>query len=1143
MSFDMVHLLKSRRFLPLFITQFLGAMNDNLFKSALVMLMTYQLAQAAGVDGPLMVTAAAGVFILPFFLFSATAGQFADRYDKARLVQHVKAAEIVIMIGAASAFFSQNIWALMAVLFLMGAQSSVFGPVKYAILPQHLRTDELIAGNAMVEAGTFLAILIGTIVGGLLILTGGGVLLVSAIVITTAVLGYAASLFIPQAPAMDKSLKVDFNIAASTVRLLRHAASRRDVFLAILGISWFWLVGATFLSQFPTFAKNTLNGDEGVVTLFLSTFSIGIAAGSLVCGKLLKGEVTAKYVPFGAILMTVFMVDLYFASMQVLVLAGTGDALAGVGAFLSQPTGMRITVDLLMIAMSGGIYIVPLYAILQSRGDKTHRSRDIAANNIVNALFMVVSALVIAALLAGGMTVPGVFMTVAIANAGVAIYICKLLPDELIKAALVWVFRMAFRAEIKGLENWKAAGDKAVIVVNHASFLDGVLLAAFLPEKPMFAINTHMAKRWWVKPFLTLFEAFRMDPTKPFGTKALIKAVAQGKKCVIFPEGRVTETGGLMKVYEGPALVADKADADILPIRIDGAEFSMFTRLAGTVRRRWFPKITITILAPRRLTVNGTLKGSRRRAHAGMELYDVMSDLMFETRRTRQTLFDALLDARAIHGARTLVLEDVARTPVSYGKLVSSSIALGRKLACMTGKGASVGVLLPNSVGAAVTFFALQAVGRVPAMLNFSARAGNMTAAIETAQINVLLTSKAFVEAAGLQTTIEALAPHCKIVWLEDVRKKIGGLEILSAVLFAAFAPRAWHRGFVNNPDRPATVLFTSGSEGTPKGVVLSHDNLLANRYQLSARIEFNPTDTVFNALPLFHSFGLTSGLLLPVLAGVRTFLYPSPLHYRTVPELVYDTKATIVFGTDTFLSGYARAANPYDFFKVRYVCAGAERVRDETRQVFMDKFGLRILEGYGATETAPVLSFNTPMHFKAGTVGRLLPGIEHKLVSVPGIKTGGRLVVRGPNIMKGYLLADKPGVLVPPEDGWYDTGDIVSIDEHGFVIIEGRAKRFAKIAGEMVSLGAVEGLANTLWSDAHHAAIIVPDPKKGEQVILVSTFKKATRDGFAQAARQAGYGEFMVPKRVLVVDELPLLGSGKMNYPGVEDLVKGLIA
>ena len=538
MSADMQHLMKSRRFLPLFLTQFLGAANDNLFKSALVMLITFELAGQAGLDGPILVTAAAGIFIAPFFLFSATAGQLADRFDKGTLARLVKAAEIVIMSGAAFAFMHADAYVLMAVLFLMGTQSALFGPVKYAILPQHLHQDELISANAMVGAGTFLAILIGTIAGGLLILSDGGIARVSALVIGIAVLGFCASLFIPKAPAPDEKLRVNFNVMTETYAMLRHAAQRRDVFLAILGISWFWLVGATFLSQFPTFGKDVLGGDENMVTLFLAVFSIGIGLGSTLCAKVLKGEVSAKYVPFAALGMTAFMVDLYFASTQVVLVPGTGLA-----AFLSQPLGLRILADLLMIAMSGGLFIVPLYAILQSRGDATHRARDIAANNVYNALFMVVSALAISAMLSGGMTVPGVFLSVALANAFVALYICKLLPDELVRAALRTIFKLAFRVEVKGLENWQKVGPRAVIVVNHVSFLDPALLAAFLPEKPLFAVNTHIAAKWWMKPFLTLVEAFPMDPTKPMSTKGLIKEVAKDRKCVIFPEGRITVTG------------------------------------------------------------------------------------------------------------------------------------------------------------------------------------------------------------------------------------------------------------------------------------------------------------------------------------------------------------------------------------------------------------------------------------------------------------------------------------------------------------------------------------------------------------------------------------------------------------------------
>jgi acyl-[acyl-carrier-protein]-phospholipid O-acyltransferase/long-chain-fatty-acid--[acyl-carrier-protein] ligase len=348
-----------------------------------------------------------------------------------------------------------------------------------------------------------------------------------------------------------------------------------------------------------------------------------------------------------------------------------------------------------------------------------------------------------------------------------------------------------------------------------------------------------------------------------------------------------------------------------------------------------------------------------------------------------------------------------------------------------------------------------------------------------------------------------------------------------------------------HRPERahdPAVVLFTSGSEGTPKGVVLSHRNLLANRHQLSTVIDISPRDLVFNALPVFHSFGLTGGLLMPLLAGVRTFLYPSPLHYRTVPELAYGTNATILFGTDTFLAGYARVADNYDFYSVRYVFAGAERVKPETRRVWFEKFGIRILEGYGATETAPGLAVNTPMHFKAGTVGRLLPGIEHRVEAVPGIEAGGRLFVRGPNVMLGYLRAEKPGVLEPPADGWYDTGDIVEIDADGFVTIKGRAKRFAKVAGEMVPLGAVEDLVASVWPTHQHAVVAVPDPKRGEQLVLVTDRSDANRAALATAARNAGLPEIFVPRSIVPVPKIPILGTGKVDYVSASQLATELV-
>ena len=1138
MSDRTLRILHSRRFLPLFVTQFLGAFNDNLFKNALVILILYRIAGASGLDGQLLVTLAAGIFILPFFVFSATAGQIADKYDKARVMRIVKATEIAVMSLAALGFAWGQPYFLMTVLFLMGLQSTFFGPLKYGILPQHLGEDELVGGNALIEAATFLAILLGTLAGGLLILEDGGADVVSVTVIAVALAGWAVSLLIPRAPAAAPDLRVSWNVFTETAAILRHAAQRRDVFLSILGISWFWLVGATFLSQFPAFAKDLLGGNEQVVTLFLTVFSVGIGVGSMLCDRLLKGEISARSVPFGALGMAAFSIDLYLASGFA---AGTGE-LIGARVFLESPANWRVLADLFMVAVSGGLYIVPLYAIMQSRAEPDHRARTIAANNVFNALFMVLGAAAVAGLLAAGVAVTGVFLVIAAANVIAAFYVCKLLPHELLKALASWFFRLLYRVEVKGWENLKRAGDKAVVAVNHVSFLDGPLLAAFLPGRPMFAIDTRMATHWWAKPFLALIEAFPLDPTSPLATRALIREVAQGKHCVIFPEGRITVTGALMKVYEGPGMIADKAGAQILPVRIDGAQFTHFSRLKGKLRLRLFPKITITILPPRTFAVPEEARGRRRRQMIGDALYEVMSDMMFEIHnQAPRTLFQALLEARALHGGKKPAVEDIERKALSYDRLVLGAMVLGRRFARETKRGEMVGLLLPNAAGAAASFFALQAYGRVPAMLNFTAGAANLLSACRAADIATVYTSRRFIERAKLGEVAEALAGQVRLVYLEDVQARLALWDKLAGLVALRFAGRI-HARHGADPGRPALVLFTSGSEGSPKGVVLSHDNILANCRQLAARIDFNPTDIVFNALPMFHSFGLTGGMLLPLFSGIRTFMYPSPLHYRIVPVLVYDTNATIMFGTDTFLNGYARMAHPYDFYAMRYVFAGAEKVRDETRRTWMDKFGLRILEGYGTTECAPVLAVNSPMHFKAGTVGRLLPGIDHRLEPVPGVAAGGRLLVSGPNVMLGYLRAERPGELEAPPGGWYDTGDIVEIDDDRFVHILGRAKRFAKIAGEMVSLSAVENLVSGLWPEHQHAVVSLPDPRKGEQLVLLTDREGPARDEIVAHARAEGATELMVPKALFSVDKLPLLGTGKTDYAGARTLAEALV-
>ena len=1134
------HLLRTRRFWPLFGTQFLGAFNDNLYKNALVILITYVAAEKAGVNAQILVTAAAGIFIFPFFLFSAAAGQLADKYDKARLIRIIKLAEIFLMAGAGIGFYLENVWWLMTVLFLMGTQSAFFGPIKYGILPDHLREDELIAGNGLIEAGTFVAILTGTLVGGLLILAQGGVAWVSALVLSVAAAGFAFSLVIPPARPAAPRLRIRYNLFTETWNILRYSAEHRQVFLSIMGISWFWLIGATFLSQFPTYAKTILGGNEQVVTLFLTLFSIGIGAGSLLCNRLLKGRIDASFVPLGALGMTVFMVDLFFASQSAFALPEQG--LIGAGEFLSRFAAWRIVIDLFLISLCGGIYIVPLYAIMQTRSEASHRARTIASNNVMNALFMVVAALGTILMLTLGFSVTQVFLVVAVMNAFVALFICRLLPNALVLSLTRTLLRMIYRIEARGLEHVEKAPPSSIIVANHLSFLDAVLIAAWFPEPPAFAINPHIARRWWVRPFLKFADTFPLDPANPLTARTLIEQVRRGRRLVILLEGRLTVTGSLIKVYEGPGLIADKTRALILPVRLDGAQYTPFTRLRGKVRVRWFPRITITFLPPLRLDLPEEVTGRDRRRLAADRIYDLMTRMLFESGHYHQTLFQALLDAAAVHGIRHTIAEDQEFQPIRYFDLLARSFALGEVFAGRTRPGERVGLLLPNSLAALVSLFALLSRGRTPAMLNFSTGARNVGIACTTATIQTVYASRRFIEAAKLSAMIEAIeAAGVRVFYLEDLARTLPWHVKLRAALSACVPEWTYRRlNRTRDPEAPGVVLFTSGSEGTPKGVVLTHANILANRLQVGALLDFGPDDVMLNVLPMFHSFGLTVGTLLPILSGIRTFLYPTPLHYRHIPEVSRKINATLLPGTDTFLSGYARHAKASDFYSLRYVFAGAEQLKESTRRLWQEKFGKRILEGYGATETAPVLALNTPMHYKPGTVGRLVPGVVHRLEPVPGIEAGGRLWVSGPNVMAGYLRAEKPGLLQAPEEGWYDTGDIVHIDSRGFITLLGRAKRFAKIGGEMVSLAAVEQWIQELWPEAHHGVVAVPDPKKGEQLVLVTDRPDASREALVRFAQERGIGELLVPKTLRVVEAVPLLGTGKTDYLALQQLIAG---
>lgn len=705
-----------------------------------------------------------------------------------------------------------------------------------------------------------------------------------------------------------------------------------------------------------------------------------------------------------------------------------------------------------------------------------------------------------------------------------------------------FVCKILFRVNLRGLENMPQT-NHLLIVANHESFLDGFLLGLFLPIKATFVVHTSLLKNGWFRQFLRLTPYLAVDPASPLAMKKVIQLLDLGQNVVIFPEGRITLTGALMKVYDGPGFIATKSGATILPVRIDGAAESYFGRLSNGHPRKIFPKVTLTILPITRIETPVShhptaLSSKQRRRIAGEAMRNIMQDMLFQSQKTR-TLFEAFLDAIDKFGSGYKLIEDMNELEESYQDLLKKSLALG-KIACkISAPHEVVGVLMPNLTNTVALILGMSAFNRIPALLNYTSGSAGMQNACIAADVKTVISSRKFIETAKLENEIAHLE-NLNIVYLEDLRAQFNMLDRAWLMVYALHYPRVAME--ISQPDQPAVILFTSGSEGKPKGVVHSHKSILANIAQIMAIIDFNPTDKFMMVLPFFHAFGFT-GTLLPILNGIKTLIFPSPLQYKVIPEIIYDRGCTVLFSTSTFLGNYAKFAHPYDFYKLRLVIAGAEKLNEEVRKTYADKFGIRILEGYGTTECAPVLSANTTMANSNGTVGQFVPGLEHKLESVPGIEDGGILHVRGENVMMGYYLFDAPAVLQPPSNhfgvGWYNTGDIVEVDAQGFIHVKGRVKRFAKIAGEMVSLEVVEKIASTAAPEHLHAASTQTDVQRGETIILFTTDPALKREDLQMVAKNLKLPEIAVARKIVLIAELPLLGTGKTDYVALQRMAE----
>jgi acyl-[acyl-carrier-protein]-phospholipid O-acyltransferase/long-chain-fatty-acid--[acyl-carrier-protein] ligase len=681
-----------------------------------------------------------------------------------------------------------------------------------------------------------------------------------------------------------------------------------------------------------------------------------------------------------------------------------------------------------------------------------------------------------------------------------------------------------------------------LLVPNHVSWLDWLFLGAVLDEDWKFVTSSTTAQTSWLHRKLMLNRrTFPVDNSSPYALRDISDYLEKGGRLVLFAEGRITLNGSLMKVYDGTAFLIRKTGAKVITCYLRGANRGRFVRHQGW--RKWFPRVSAHFSPALTAPVVENVSHAVARQKLTTWLRDHMTLQQFETEMAfgpRNVL--AAVTETAANIPRRVALEDITFKELTYRRLmVGADLLAGewrRRLGPVGGE--NVGVLLPNVNTQPVTLLSLWAAGKVPAMLNFSTGIPVMLQCAQLAGLKHIITSHQFLVKARLNLAPLAAA-GIKLIHLEDVSPAISGFAKFTALLRHTLSTGAGLRDAPLQPEHTAIILFTSGSEGAPKGVALSHRNLLANIRQAIAVIDVTDDDRFFNALPMFHSFGLTGGVLFPLVRGCYTFLYPSPLHYRIVPTLVYDRACTVLLGTNTFLNGYARKAHPYDFNSLRYLIAGAEKVQSATLDTWARKFGVRILEGYGATECSPMISLNTRMEPNLGSAGRFVPGLEYKLEPVEGVEEGGRLFVRGPNVMQGYLNPEANEKFLAL-GGWYDTGDIVAVDADGYLHIRGRLKRFAKVSGEMVSLTAVEdalaGAFPQLGLRCAVAVIARPDEDKGEKLIAVTNEPRLLLAEVRAAVRAKGLSNLCAPREIKVVTSIPKLGTGKTNHRELERMI-----
>jgi acyl-[acyl-carrier-protein]-phospholipid O-acyltransferase/long-chain-fatty-acid--[acyl-carrier-protein] ligase len=1126
-----------RGFWSLFATQFQGAFSDNLYKFlAIFFVMKSFKGDTAKIDSLIPVIGA--VFSVPFIVFSLAGGYLSDRYSKKMVAVGTKVAEVLIMILATFALMQGNVAFIVAVIFLMSTQSAFFGPAKYGSLPELLPPEKLAWGNGVIGMGTNMAVILGMVAAGFISERFGASTATAGLVLVgLAVAGLLCSLFITKIPSSNTSKQFRVNFASELFRQVKRIYPDRPLFFAVLGEMFFFFIAAMIQLHLIIYGKEVLEMGDQESSYLQATIAVGIGVGCLVAGFVSGKKIEYGLIPFGALGMVVFS-----CLMSV-----------------ETPTNAWAYVNIGGLGFFGGFFLVPMLSLVQQRPDKKDKGTVVGTSSTLAFIGILLSAVVYFLLTSDkvlGLSAQQTFLAIGALTFFGTVYIIYLLPDSLVRLVAFFVTKTVYRIQVVGRDNIPERGG-ALFVCNHLSFIDVLLLQASTDRPIRFIMYAGYMEQRVMGLFARIMRCIPISSeSRPRdlikSLKVASQAIRDGEVVCIFAEGQITRTGQMLPFRRGYEKIMKAVDAPIIPIHLDGVWGSIFSYS----RSRFLFKLPRRI--PYRVTVSygAALPHDADPAKVREAVQELGADAWAHRKRYMKPLHRSLVRAFRKHPFRFFAA-DAKGGSVSCGGALVGTVALGQALRRKWEGQEMVGILMPPTVAGALVNYAASLTGRVPVNLNYTLSAEALGSCIEQCNIRTVVTSRAFLEQLKLDVPVETIL-------LEDIAKSIGIGRKLAAALAAALLPVGLLERLLGSKhkaamDDLATVIFSSGSTGAPKGVMLSHYNIVSNIQQIGQAFALDQHDRILGILPFFHSFGFTGTLWLPPLLGSGAVYHPNPIDGRGIGELVAEHRATFLLATPTFLQIYIRACTPEQFGSVEFVLAGAEKLSERLATAFEDRFGLRPMEGYGTTETSPVVTINTrdfrsagfrQVGGKRGSIGHPLPGMVARIVDpdtgeARALGQAGLLLVKGPNVMQGYLgQAEKTAEVL--RDGWYTTGDIAALDEDGFLAITDRLSRFSKIGGEMVPHIKVEDQLHELGglTEQTFAVTGVPDERKGERlVVLYQNLDESAVQSIVEKLTGCDLPNLWKPRgdQFFKVEALPYLGTGKLDLKQVKTLATEL--